>query len=345
MPTSTRHLLAELRPAWALASLFFVLAGTPAPAASNLGLALPGPAPNLYLDFGNPTEYLKVIPGPVFLDFGPDTNYFHGVTGATLVETGPERPPGGYGGPGDSWSEILLESPTPGSTAATPIVFRFDSRIRNLSGAVGYWAGSVNSPGNVWHFDPAGTNIHFRVEWNIAVTGAYQVTNCNLVFLPFPPYTNLVCTNATLQTTGLLSAALSIEGYGPIPIHSGALGPNNESLSGVVSGVAGVPYLRVAFTHEHYVGQGSRGDERVVVSYRIYADTLPLPPPPAPVLTVTRPTPTSLRISWSPGLPGFALQQSTDLTPASWVNSPTGSANPVEVPADGPAKFFRLFRP
>jgi hypothetical protein len=328
-----------------LASLLFVLAGRPAPAAGNLGLSLPGSSVNLYLDFGNPTEYQKIIPGPAFLDFGPDTNYFHGVTTATLVETGPERPPSGYGGPGDSWSEILLDSPTPGSTAVTPIVFRFDSRIRNLNGTVGYWAGSANTPGNVWHFDPPGTNVHFRVEWTITVTSAYQVTNCNLVFLPLPPYTNVVCTNATLQTTGLLSAALSIEGYGLITVHSGALGPNNASLSGVVSGVAGVPHLRVAFNHEHYVGQGSRGDERAVVTYRIFADTQTLPPPPSPVLTVTRPTPTSLRISWPPGVPGFLLQTATDLTAASWVNSPTGSTNPVVLPADGPAKFFRLVRP
>lgn len=50
-------------------------------------------------------------------------------------------------------------------------------------------------------------------------------------------------------------------------------------------------------------------------------------------------------ISWTPNTPGFVLQETPGLAPASWANSPSGSTNPVTVPATVPAKFYRLGKP
>ena len=51
------------------------------------------------------------------------------------------------------------------------------------------------------------------------------------------------------------------------------------------------------------------------------------------------------RVSWTPNTPGFVLQEALSLAPASWVNSPSGPANPVTVPAAFPTKFYRLHKP
>ena len=47
-------------------------------------------------------------------------------------------------------------------------------------------------------------------------------------------------------------------------------------------------------------------------------------------------------ISWMPNTPGFYLQESPTVGPASWSNSASGSSNPVIVPASGPGRFFQL---
>ncbi len=65
----------------------------------------------------------------------------------------------------------------------------------------------------------------------------------------------------------------------------------------------------------------------------------------APTLTITPATPGNATISWTPGTPGFVLQESLSLSPATWVNSPSGATNPVVVPATFPARFYRLFKP
>jgi hypothetical protein len=48
-------------------------------------------------------------------------------------------------------------------------------------------------------------------------------------------------------------------------------------------------------------------------------------------------------ISWSPNTPGFALEQTDDLTTLIWVDAPDG--NPVSIPAGLAARFYRLKRP
>lgn len=67
--------------------------------------------------------------------------------------------------------------------------------------------------------------------------------------------------------------------------------------------------------------------------------------PEAPVLTIAPGVAAQATISWTPNTPGFVLQESASLSPASWTNSPSGASNPVTVPATLPATFYRLFKP
>lgn len=65
----------------------------------------------------------------------------------------------------------------------------------------------------------------------------------------------------------------------------------------------------------------------------------------APLITIIPFGSGQARISWAPNTPGFILQETTDLANEPWVNSPSGSANPVVVPAALPIKSYRLRRP
>jgi len=67
--------------------------------------------------------------------------------------------------------------------------------------------------------------------------------------------------------------------------------------------------------------------------------------PGAPRLKIVPAGPDQVTISWSPGTPGFVLQERLSLLPTNWLNSPSGATNPVVVPAIAPAKFYRLFKP
>jgi hypothetical protein len=50
-------------------------------------------------------------------------------------------------------------------------------------------------------------------------------------------------------------------------------------------------------------------------------------------------------ISWSPNTPGFVLQESTDLVSGSWLDSPSGTNNPVTITSTDTIKFFRVVHP
>jgi hypothetical protein len=65
----------------------------------------------------------------------------------------------------------------------------------------------------------------------------------------------------------------------------------------------------------------------------------------APRLTIVPAAPGQGTISWTPNAPGVVLQETWSLSPANWTNSPSGSANPVTVPALPPARFYRLSKP
>jgi len=49
-------------------------------------------------------------------------------------------------------------------------------------------------------------------------------------------------------------------------------------------------------------------------------------------------------ISWVPDLPGFVLQETSNLA-SNWMDSASGSTNPVVVPVTAPAMFYRLAKP
>lgn len=65
----------------------------------------------------------------------------------------------------------------------------------------------------------------------------------------------------------------------------------------------------------------------------------------APTLAIVSATPGNATLSWTPATPGFVLQETWVLSPSNWTNSPSGSANPITVPATAPTKFYRLFKP
>lgn len=65
----------------------------------------------------------------------------------------------------------------------------------------------------------------------------------------------------------------------------------------------------------------------------------------APTLAIAATNAGSATISWAPATPGFVLQEAFSLSPANWTNSPSGTTNPVVVPATLPVKFYRLSKP
>lgn len=322
-----------------------VSTGTTASAATNLGLYVTTAKPQLYVQYGNPTEYPKAIPGGgawIPLDLGSEGTYFHRTATTNFVEVYPPLQPGNnppYGGPGDSWCSLSLTSPTPGNTATTPIVYRFDSRIHNRDSGIVYQNGGGNFPGNQWSFDQPATNVHFRVEWQIDFTGTpYQITNCYFNITNF----TLICTNAIIQSLGALITSFRIDGYGEVPVYSGVIGPGAVSYSGTVTGVANSSHLLLEIGHGFYVGQANRGDSHVIVEYKVYADTQPLI---RPTLSVSPALPDGMAISWSPNTPGYLLQETASLAPLTWTNSPSGATNPVVVPITESVKLYRLFKP
>jgi len=65
----------------------------------------------------------------------------------------------------------------------------------------------------------------------------------------------------------------------------------------------------------------------------------------APTLAITRAGPGFATISWTPNTSSFVLQEVRNLSAANWTNSPSGSTNPITLPTDGAARFFRLHKP
>src|SRR5262245_51628566 len=58
----------------------------------------------------------------------------------------------------------------------------------------------------------------------------------------------------------------------------------------------------------------------------------------APSLAITAVAPGFATLSWTPGTPGFVLQESANLNEG-WTNSVSGAANPITVPISPPGKF------
>jgi hypothetical protein len=62
-------------------------------------------------------------------------------------------------------------------------------------------------------------------------------------------------------------------------------------------------------------------------------------------LNIVASSPELATISWTPATPGWVLQENLSLAITNWVNSPSGTNNPVVVTTTLPAKFYRLHRP
>jgi hypothetical protein len=65
----------------------------------------------------------------------------------------------------------------------------------------------------------------------------------------------------------------------------------------------------------------------------------------APTLTIVPDAAGHAQVSWTPNTPGFVLRETLSLSPTNWIDSPSGSTNPVVVPATLPSKFYRLHKP
>jgi hypothetical protein len=66
--------------------------------------------------------------------------------------------------------------------------------------------------------------------------------------------------------------------------------------------------------------------------------------PGAPTLHITNAAPGFATVWWTPPTPGFMLQSTDSLVPASWGTTPSGTNNPATVPATVPAKYYRLLK-
>ncbi len=94
------------------------------------------------------------------------------------------------------------------------------------------------------------------------------------------------------------------------------------------------------------IGQPDAGGPVTAGSYSLVGGFWALPiavqSADAPMLSIVLSGSEQARISWTPDTPGFALQETTNLSTGPWVNSASGSSNPVIVPATLPIKSYRL---
>lgn len=113
-------------------------------------------------------------------------------------------------------------------------------------------------------------------------------------------------------------------------------GGGGTSTGGVfaVSGTIGQPDAGAPMTNGQYSVTG--GFWALPVAVQI---------PGAPTLIIVPAAPGMATISWTPNTAGFVLQESPSLSAPAWTNSPSGTTNPISVPATVPVKFYRLRKP
>jgi hypothetical protein len=138
---------------------------------------------------------------------------------------------------------------------------------------------------------------------------------------------------ALFALAGLLLASASAQNYSID--WSKIAGGGGTSTGGVysVSGTIGQPDAGGPLTNGQYSVTGG-----------FWALPLAVQTTNAPTLQITAAAPGFATVSWSPSTPGFTLQASESLLPASWVTVPGATNPPVIVPATLPAKFYRLFK-
>jgi Tol biopolymer transport system component len=64
-----------------------------------------------------------------------------------------------------------------------------------------------------------------------------------------------------------------------------------------------------------------------------------------PTLTIVSASAGQATVSWTPATPGFVLQESPSLAPATWTNSASGAQDPVTISENNTTKFYRLAHP
>ena len=65
----------------------------------------------------------------------------------------------------------------------------------------------------------------------------------------------------------------------------------------------------------------------------------------APTISIVPAAPGYATVSWTPATAGFVLQENLSLSTPNWTLSPSGTTNPITVPASGPVKYYRLHKP
>ncbi|MEN8255276.1 MAG: hypothetical protein ABFR33_07380 [Verrucomicrobiota bacterium] len=61
-------------------------------------------------------------------------------------------------------------------------------------------------------------------------------------------------------------------------------------------------------------------------------------------LSIAADSPGFASLSWGPDIPGLVLQETSNLS-SNWMDSASGSTNPIVVPATAPTMFYRLAKP
>ena len=90
-------------------------------------------------------------------------------------------------------------------------------------------------------------------------------------------------------------------------------------------------------------GTGTNGQYAVTGGFWVLPTLVQTPG--TPTLQISNAAPGFATIRWTPPTPGFTLQSSDSLAPTNWVNAPSGTNNPVVVPATLTTRFYRLFKP
>lgn len=78
--------------------------------------------------------------------------------------------------------------------------------------------------------------------------------------------------------------------------------------------------------------------------YNFIGGIAEITPPATPVLSITLLGPGKATVSRTPRTPAYVLQEATSLDTSAWVNSASGSAEPIEIPTLVAPKLFRLIR-
>lgn len=91
----------------------------------------------------------------------------------------------------------------------------------------------------------------------------------------------------------------------------------------------------------YIVSHDSGSSWHLIGSYALFA----INATPVPQMTISVVSSNTVQVAWDPELGGFALQETMNLSPLAWTNSPSGTNNPVTISAGSGAKFFRIVKP